>query len=195
MIGLTELDGHSVKWIEVGELFRCNRGDHSLALLQRRLFQFGELSKLLQDVFHNASSLIDVSHFTAAENHGNLDFIFVLEEADCLSDFGADIVLAGFGAESNFFGFGLVGTLPGLFAFFVFVLAEVHDAANGWLFVGCNLDQIQTGITSAVERLVGGDDSVLSAIGTDYADRRNTDLIVDPRLNAFDCWDPFDLNK
>ena len=149
----------------------------------------------MQNVFHDASSLVNVSHFTTSEDHGDLNFIFVLEEANRLSDFRIDIVLASLGAKSNFFCFGLVGTLPRLFAFFVFVFAEVHDAANRWLFVGCNLDQIQTRITSAVERLIGSDDSVLSAIGTDYSDGRDTDLIVDPRLNAFDCWDPFDLNK
>ena len=182
-------------WLLSDWLLRGDCGDHPLALLQRRLLQFGELSQFLQYVFHNTSTFVDVSHFTPAENHRDLNFIFVLEEADRLSDFRPDVVLAGFRAESNLFGFGLVGTLTGLFAFFVFVLAEVHDAADGRLFVGCNLDQIQTGITSAVQRLVGGDDSVLSAIGTDYANRRDTDLIVDPRLNAFDCWDPFDLNK
>ncbi len=44
-------------------------GDHPFALLQRRLFQFGELSQFLQNVFHDPSAFVDVSHFTTAENN------------------------------------------------------------------------------------------------------------------------------
>ena len=179
----------------VGRLLRSNGGDHPFALLQRRLFQLGELSQFLQDAFHNTSAFVDVSHFTTAENNGNLNFVFVLEETDRLSNFRSDIVFAGLWPKSNFFGFGLVGALPRLLAFFVLVLAEVHNSADGWLFVGRNLNEIQTSVASAIESLIGRNDAVLSAIGTDYTDRRDADLIVDPRLNAFDCWDPFDLNK
>ena len=112
-----------------------------------------------------------------------------------MTNFGSDIVFAGLRPKSNFFGFGLVGALPRLLAFFVLILTEVHDSADGRLFVGRNLNEIQTSVASTIESLVGRDDAILSAVGTDYTDRRDADLIIDPRLNAFDCWDPFDLNK
>lgn len=178
-----------------GRLLWRDGGDHPFALLQRRLLQFGKLSQFLQDVFHNPPAFVDVSHFTTAENNGNLYFVFVFEETDRLTNFGSDIVLAGLWPKSNFFCFGLVGALPRLLTFFVLVLAEIHDSADGRLFVGRNLNEIQTSVASAIESLVGRNNTVLSAIGTDYTNRRDADLIIDPRLNAFDCWDPFDLNK
>jgi hypothetical protein len=104
-------------------------------------------------------------------------------------------MFTGFRTKPNFFCFGLMRPLSGLFAFLILILAEVHNSAYGRLLIGCNLDQIQAGIARSIEGFVGGDDSVLSSIGTDDSDRRDADLIVDPRLNAFDCCGPFDLNK
>jgi len=136
-----------------------------------------------------------VRHLSPAKDHGNLDLVLVLEESDRLPNFRTDIVFTGFGSKSNFFGFGLVGTLSRLLTLLVLVFAEIHDSADGGLFIGCNFNQVEPSIAGTVQSFVGGDDTILSTIRTYDAYWRDTDLIIDPGLNTFDCCNPLVLNK
>jgi hypothetical protein len=40
--------------------------------------------------------------------------------------------------------------LTGLLVLLVFEFAEVHDSADWWTFVGCDLNEIQIGLACAV---------------------------------------------
>jgi len=95
-------------------------------------------------------------------------------------------MLTGFGTKPDFFRFGLVRLLTRLLVLLVFEFAEVHDSANRWPFVGCDLNEIQIGLACAVQSFVESDYSVLSSIWANDAKWRNADLAIDPCLNAFD---------
>ena len=103
-----------------------------------------------------------------------------------MSNFGFDVVFTGFGAETNFFGFGLMGFLPGLLVLFVLILAEVHDTADRWSLVGCDFYQIETGVPCSVHSFIESDDAVLRSVWANHAEGGDADLIVDPCLNAID---------
>jgi len=115
---------------------------HPFALLQWRLLKLGILSQLLQNVFHNASAFIDVSHFTTTKNHRHLHFIFVLQETDRLTDFCLNIMLTCLRSQAYLFCLRLMRALPRFLALFVFVFAEVHNATYRRFFVRCYFHQI-----------------------------------------------------
>ncbi len=163
---------------------RCDRANHTLAKLLWSRFKFAEFEQFLDDVFHHASAFFDVSHFSAAEDDRYLHLVLVLQESNGLFDLKPDIVFTGLGAQSNFFSLAVMASTLAmfLFAFFVFVLPVVHDAAHGRFFIGCDFNQIQPDIASSCERLFGGDDAELFTILADHPNLRNAYLVVDPRL-------------
>jgi hypothetical protein len=160
---------------------------HPLTLLLRLLFEFSVFRKSLDDVFHHLSTFVDVSHFATMEDYHDLDFVLVLQETDSLADFGINIVLTSFRAKSNFLGLGLMALPACLLASLIFVLAEIHDSANGWFFVWSDLDKIETGITSAIERFIGSDNPQLFSVLSNDSYRRNANLRINASLNPIDC--------
>lgn len=178
-----------------GTLLRSDSSDHPFALLQRGLFQLGVFCKLLQNVFHHATPFIHVSHFASTEDDGDLNFVFVLQKTNCLADLGFDVMLTRFGSQPNFFGFGLMSLLAGLLALFVLVFTEVHDSANGRLFIRRDFDQIQARITCAIECFVGGNNAILRSVRTNDPNWRNPNLTIYPSLYAISCRAPIVLNK
>ena len=61
-------------------------------------------------------------------------------------------------------------------------LAEVHDPADGRLFVRCHLDEIEASLAGAVERLFRRDDPELFTVACDHPNRRDPDLLIDTML-------------
>jgi len=102
-------------------------------------------SELLNHLLHHATSFLDMGHFASAKHYGHLDFIAVFEKSDGLFYFEINVVLPGFGPQSNFFQFRsvLLAAFLGPFALFIFKLPKIHDAANRWFCFRRNLDEIQ----------------------------------------------------
>ena len=127
-----------------------------------------------------------VRQLSATEDDRHDDLVFVQQKAASLRDLEGDIVLARFGTNANFLGLGVMNVTLGEFLFLlVFELAKVHDATDRGSLVGCDFDQIQVGIASFCQCLVGADDSEQSTVGADNPNGRNSNLLVDP-LRAFD---------
>jgi hypothetical protein len=57
-------------------------------------------------------------------------------------------------------------------------LAEVHDAADRWIGIGHDLDQIQTRFGSHAQRFLARQNTDLLSICADHAHPRNTDLRI-----------------
>jgi hypothetical protein len=112
-----------------------------------------------------------------------------------LANLGFDVMLTRFGAQADFFGFGLVSLLAGLLALFVLVFAEVHDSAYRRLFIRRDFDQIQACISSTIECFVGGNNAVLRSVRTNDPNWRNSNLTIYPSLYAISCRAPIVLNK
>lgn len=122
-------------------------------MLSRGGFDFAVFLELLQHLGHDFSSLLDVRHLAAAKHNGHLDFVLLLQKSDCAFDFELDVVFARLGTQPNFFRLDLVRVLSGPFLLFVLVLSEIHDAANGRLFVGRDLDQIKPDVSRTLHGL------------------------------------------
>lgn len=119
-------------------------------------------------------------HLTTAEQDVYLNLVVMLEEFLGLLDLGIDIVIAGLGANSDFFEFLLVCFLMAFLGLGVFELPIVHDFAHGRsLFVG-HLNQIESCFASHFERLRSRDDAVLLALSSNKSDWGNPDLLVHP---------------
>lgn len=102
-------------------------------------------------------AFFDVRHFTTLELDRDLDFVFVLQEADGLLDLELDIVVARLGTQTNFLRLGVVRLiLVLLLALLVLVLAVVHDAAHRRLRARGNFDKIQSCFTSNGQGFVSG---------------------------------------
>ncbi len=139
-------------------------------MLLGRRFDFAVGAERFDHHFHDFVAFFDVSHFAAAEQDTDLDFVFMLQELLGLANLGANIFVTGFGSQADFLGLGVRLTGVLLFVLVVLVFAVIHDSANGGPFVGSDLDKIQAGIASPFERLFGGDNPQLLAVFADDPD-------------------------
>lgn len=161
-------------------LGRSNGTNHSPGLLRRSAFDFAVFGEQFNDVIHHAPPLIDVRVLATTKQHGDLNFVVVFEEPNRLFDFETDIVIAGLGAETNFFQFGLVLFTFGLaFGFVVFEFTEVHDAANRRLCITGDFNEVQPGLAGFVQSLLSRNDAQLGAVGVNDSNGGNSDLLVD----------------
>lgn len=172
-------------------LLRSNRADHASSVLRGGGFDLAEFHKIRDDLVHDFSTFLDMSHFPSPKDNRHLDFILLLQELDGSFDLEFDVVLARLRPQSDLFGLDLMGAMARSLFLFVFVLAKIHDSTHGRTLVWCDLDQIQLGFLCSIQSLVGRHDSQLLALFRDHPDWRNTDLIVDPVLDAFDRSHPF----
>ena len=138
-----------------------NRTNHPPSILLRGRFKFTVLGRQhFNDVIHHLAAFFDMGHFAAPKHDGHLDFVLVSEETKGLFDFKVDVMLACLGTKPNFFGLRLMRLVfVSLLALFVFVLAEVHDPADGRAFIGCNLNQIETVISGSIDSIFGCNNS------------------------------------
>jgi hypothetical protein len=90
-------------------------------------------------------------------------------------------MVADFRAEAQLFVLAVVGVAFVLTLFLlVFEFAEIHDPANGRLFLRGNLDQVHADFSGLLQGLDGFDHTEQFAILSDDANRRNADLLVNP---------------
>ncbi len=176
-------------------LLRCHGGNHSFPILLGRCFNLPHLGQLGDHRLHDLGAFFNVCQFAATEEDGDLHLVFVLQETLRLFDFEIDVVLASLRAEADFLSLGLVSVIAAvlLLVLFVLELAEVHNAADGWLFIRSHFHQVQPRVSGAVQCFVRRDDPKLRTIGTDDANWGDTNLIVDTirrRLSrtAVDCF-------
>ena len=166
-----------------GVLLGRKRADQSTAHLLRRGVDFPHGVELFDDRLHDPLSFINVGEFASPEHDRHDDLVFVLQEALCLIDLEIDVVLARLGTESNFLDFRLMDVRAVEFLLLLILeLAEVHDPADGRLFVRCHLDEIEASLAGAVQRLFRRDDPELFAVTGDHPDRRDPDLLVNAML-------------
>ena len=146
-------------------------------LLDRRRF-FGCHS----DIFEQGHSQFGQRDFTASEYHGNLDFVFSVDELLYMADLGLQIMFAGLRADLYFFDLKRALFLFGfllLFGLFVPVTPIVHDLTYGRAGTGRNFYQIQTKFSRRFKRLSGRDNPDLVAIGVYDSDFSNPDILID----------------
>ncbi len=62
-------------------------------MLLRGRLDLAEFGKLLKHILHHSATLFHVRHLAAAENHGDLHFVLVLEKANRLLDLETDVML------------------------------------------------------------------------------------------------------
>ncbi len=136
----------------------------------------------LGETLHHFHTDLGVTHLTAAKTDGDLDFVAAFHETDGVTHLGLEIGNVGVQAEAHLF--DLHHAL--IFAGFLFalgllkaVLAVVHNAADGGLSVGRDLDQIQFTLVGEFLRLASGHHAELFAVGADHADFRVADLFID----------------
>ena len=150
-------------------------------MLLRSGFEFTELFQLLNDVFHDLTPFFDVGILSSAEHHGNLDFVLVFQEANRLLHLEVDIMFTRLGAQANLFGLRSMTVLILFLLLIVFVLTKVHNTTDGRSLIRCDLNQIEAHFASLGECVVSFDNSQRRAVIADDAERRDTDLIIDPR--------------
>jgi hypothetical protein len=162
---------------------RRQDADDALALMRGRGFDLRNRLQLLDDVVDHLSAFLDVGHFAAAEDHRNDQLILVEQKGPRLIQLEGNVVFASFGANADFLDLALVRValvLPLLLL--VLELPVVHDAAHGRPLIGSYFDQIQLGFARSRQCLVRADDAQRLALGRNDANRRNTDLLVDPLI-------------
>ena len=135
-------------------LLRRNRTHHPACLGTWRAFDFSVFGELGDNGLHDLAPFFYMCQLAAAEHHGHLDFVLVVEKTDSLFDLEIDIVFARLGPHSDFLELGLVR-----FVFVVFLvplvteLAVVHDPANWRFGFGCHLYEIHPGFAGLVHRI------------------------------------------
>src|SRR5262249_4219324 len=96
-----------------------------------------------------------------------------------------DVVTARLRADLHFLQHGrgrLLARLLRLLLLRVAELAEVHDAADGRVRGGCDLDQVEVLLLREPERVLGRHDAQLGAVGADDAALARADVGVDAGL-------------
>ena len=135
-----ELIGAYVKRL----LLRRHHANDPSALLRRRNLDLGDFLELFQHICHHASAFFHMGNLSTTKHDRDLHFVFVLEEVHGLLHLEVDVVLPGFGAQTKFLRLRVVNVALGvLLLLLILVFAEVHDSANGRLFVRSNLDEIE----------------------------------------------------
>ncbi len=168
-------------------LFGRDGADNAPSLMDRRGLHLAKFKQFRDHAFHDTVALLDVRDFSATEDNRDLHLILILQKLLGLFDLKINIVLARLGTQTNLFGLRLVRMSPVQFlAALVLKLSVVHDSADGGLFLGRHLHQIESIFAGYSQCLLGRNDAELRSIGIDDTDLRNANLFVDPDVRAFD---------
>ena len=111
---------------------------------------------LVSDVLEDLAPQFGMLHLTTTEHDRDLDLVTLAEELFNLSGLGVEVAGPDLGPVLHFLDRQVRGLLPrflGALIGFVLELAVVHDPANRWVRPICDLDQVESGSPSDVERL------------------------------------------
>jgi hypothetical protein len=115
-----------------------------------------------------------------AEEHIDQDLVFVLKEFACLIDLHVHIVVPCFGTDADFLELLLVGLCFVAFAgLLIAKFAVVQDFADWRPFAGRDLDEVELGLASQIESLIGWHDPKLFPVDAYEANRADANLLVD----------------
>ena len=155
---------------------------HISSLKLRRLFNVGELCAGLCKPVHGIIAMLGMPHLTAAEPNGDLHLVAFFQKALCVTQLCIKIVGINVERQTDFLDFHHALVLSG----FLFPLglletelAVIDDLAHRRLCLGRDLHQIQIAGIGFFQRLTGGHNAQLGAIGIDNADFFIADLFVD----------------
>jgi hypothetical protein len=158
---------------------------HLAALEKRRALDDAVLLQLVADGNEQNTAAVRMRELAAAETHGDLQLVALVQEFRGGADLGVDVVVVDLRRDSDLlprhgllFLLGILGLLLEVVA----VLSEIAHARHRRLDVRCDLDEVVALFLSLRERARGRDDPELLAIGTEKADGRNTDRFVDPQF-------------
>jgi hypothetical protein len=147
--------------------------DHLAPFHLGMLLHGSDLNQVLFQAFEQFTAQILMSHLPAAKPQAHLDLVSILQESDDAAKL--HLIIGGIGPwcesyllELRLFLFLRVLVL--LLLLFEYVLLVIHDTANGWLCVGSDLHQVQSGFLRLSLRFLDGDDSDLLSIGGDQPD-------------------------
>lgn len=88
-----------------------------------------------------------MSHFTAFEDHADIDLVAISKEFDGFFGFGAKIVLSDGDVELNLFefsGFGILSSLALCFLLLEAVFAVIEDFADRWVCLRRDAEEIES---------------------------------------------------
>jgi hypothetical protein len=125
-----------------------------------------------------------VGHFTATETQGHLDLVALVEEALHRPHLHVIVVIVDGRAHLDLLDLDdllFLAGLGSLLLLLVFVLAVVHQLADGRLGVGRDFDDVESFFLAQCERLIQADLAILMAIVADQEDGFGIDLVVDAR--------------
>ncbi len=154
---------------------------------------------VLDQALQNLPAQAGASHFAAAEKNRGLYFVSAIQKAQHMILFGLVIVVVHVDAELDLFYGNRLLMLLG-FALFLFLLVEIfpviHDAANGRLRGGRNLNQVQVLAFGQFQRFEGGHYADLFAFISDHANFAGSNAVIgsdktfiDTVLRALSDWE------
>src|SRR5207249_9155767 len=129
-------------------------------------------------------------HLAAPEHDRQLDLRPFLEEALHMLHLGVVVVRVDLRAELHLFDDDVRRSFSRFLAplvLLVLVLAEVHDLADRRFGVGCDLDEVETGLSGDGERVGEASHSQLRAVGADEANLASANAIVDAGVVCGQC--------
>ena len=163
-------------------LFRCQNHDQGSTLKFRMLLDRCRFFSFHSDFFEQRHPQFGQRDFATSEYHGNLDFVFSVDELFYMADLGLQIMLAGLWAHLYFldlkgalFLFGFLF----LFCLFIPVAPIVHDFTYRRTGIGRNFYQVETKFSRRFKRLSGRNNSDLVAIGVYDPDFSSPDRLID----------------
>src|SRR5690606_35271481 len=158
---------------------------HHLAAFEPGLgFHLGDVGKLGLHLRQQLHPEMLVRHFAAAEAHGDVHLVALLEKAPDRAAFHVIVVLVGIGPELDFLQIGGLLLLPRLRLFLLLgeaLLAVIGNLHDRRIVVGGDLDQIQSGFTGGVQRSLDRHFPLLLALLIDEQDTSSLDILVDAR--------------
>jgi hypothetical protein len=155
---------------------------HVAALLLGRLLDRGEIAEVLVEAVEQGAAALGMGLLATAEHDRDLDLVLLVEEALDVALLRLVVVVGDLRPELDLADVDLLlvlARLLGLLLLLVLVLRVVEQAADRRARVGGDLDQVEVGLAGDPARLVGVDDADLLTVGTDQADLRNADALVD----------------
>src|SRR5690606_2934201 len=142
----------------------------------------GQVVQLHGDAVEKVEALLRTAQLPAAIAHRYLHLLPLLEEAAGVPELHVEVVDVSAGAELELLHLHRVPALACLtrrLLLLVLVLAPVHDTADRGASGGGDFDEVQPVLAGTLSGGFDGKDSELFAVGADYSDRGEADLVVD----------------
>ena len=167
------------------ELRNQHHGEVAVLDAVRVSLDLGDIAQLFDDPVEHLAAVFRTAQIAASEHHRHLRAPPVFQEATGMGDLGVEVVVADAGPELHLLDLeGLLVALGGLFFFgqLVLRLPPVENFADGGARVGVDLDEVKIVLASHGTSFFDRYDTDLLAIGSDEADRAESNLMVDTDL-------------